>query len=125
MMSADNDRNSETSKNVHFKMEVGKAASHYWHYVLHRDPATQTWHWVGDQTPGYGAHVTNQGGGGAAGDVRKLAENLTIAQVQARAHGLDDKMSRKIQDRLTAVLSKWDKAGRLAYVAQKQAWNGA
>lgn len=125
MMSADNDRNSEKSKNFHFKMEVGKAASHYWHYVLHRDPATQTWHWVGDQTPGYGAHVTNQGGGGAAGDVRKLAENLTIAQVQARAHGLDDKMSRKIQDRLTAVLSKWDKAGRLAYVAQKQAWNGA
>jgi hypothetical protein len=124
MMSGKDDRNSSKSKNFHFKIEVGKASSHYWHYVLYRDAATQSWHWVGDQTPGYGTHVTNQGGGGAAGDVLKLAENLTIAQVQARAHGLDGKMSKKIQNKLTAVLSKWDKAGRLRHVAELDAWNG-
>lgn len=60
MMSAENDRNSEKSKNFHFKMEVGKAASHYWHYVLYRDAAAKTWHWVGDQTPGYDNHVTDR-----------------------------------------------------------------
>jgi hypothetical protein len=124
MMSGADDRNSTKSKNFHFKMEVGKAASHYWHYVLYRNAADKTWHWVGDQTPQFDEQ-TNQGGGGAAGDMQKLLENLTVAQVQARAHGLDDKMSKKIQNKLTTVLSQWDKAGRLAYVPGKAAWNGA
>src|SRR5688572_8382965 len=30
------DRNSTVSRNFHFKVEIGKPFSHYWHYVLHR-----------------------------------------------------------------------------------------
>lgn len=122
MMSAENDRHSTKSKNFHFKIEVGKAASHYWHYVLYRDAAAKTWHWVGDQTPKFDVQ-TNQGGGGAAGDMQKLLENLTLAQSQARATGLDGKMSKKIQNKLTAQLTAWDKAGTLVYVAEQDAWN--
>src|SRR4051812_41631014 len=39
------DRHSTVSKNFHFKVEIGKPISHYWHYVLYRDAATKTWSW--------------------------------------------------------------------------------
>ena len=56
-------RNGGDCRNFHFKIEVAKEKSHYWHYVVYRDTANGTWHWVGDR----GANANNQGGGGAAG----------------------------------------------------------
>ncbi len=98
--------------NFHFKIEMGKAASHYWHYVVHRG-ATGTYHWVGDPNP----HLptTNEGGGGAAGDLQKLLANRTEATLKSRVYGLENKMTRKIQARMLKTLKTMVGKLRLTY----------
>lgn len=105
------DRESKVSENFHFKIEIGKACSHYWHYVLYRVAATKTWHWVGDRNALVTSEVTNQGGGGAGSSASALKSNLSLVTMQARIHSMDTLMSRKVQNKLTAKLTKWDKAG--------------
>jgi len=107
-------RDSSVSKNFHFKIEIGKVSSHYWHYVLYRVANNQSWHWVGDRNTLITSEDTNQGGGGGGSDIMVVKSNLSLVTMQARTYGLEDKMSRKIQNRLTAQLTKWDKSGIIA-----------
>ena len=103
-------RDSTVSVNFHFKIEIGKPFSHYWHYTLHRVAADRSWHWVGDANP----HIpeTNQGGGGAGTDHLRLKSNLTLVQMEARQrHALEKFMNKKFQNKLVAKLTKWDAEG--------------
>jgi hypothetical protein len=105
-------RDSTVSVNFHFKIEIGKPFSHYWHYVLHRVAATQTWYWVGDASP----HIptTNQGGGGAGNDIQALRANYSLVQMASRSNNrtaIENGMSKKKQNKLVAKLTKWDQAG--------------
>ncbi len=102
-------------RNFHFKIEVAKEKSHYWHYVIYRDTATGSFHWVGDR----GDNANNQGGGGASGSVLALAANLSQVESTARALLMDDKMSKKIQRRIIVVLSKMVTAGEAHYGNQR------
>jgi hypothetical protein len=45
------DRTKTVCNNFHFKVEVTKAAAHYWHHNLYYHPVNHTWHWVGDPNP--------------------------------------------------------------------------
>jgi len=105
------DRGSAVSRNFHFKVEIGKACSHYWHYVLYRVAATHTWQWVGDRNTLITTEVTNQGGGGGGSDATAVKSNLTLVTMQARVYKMEDKMSKKIQNKLTVKLTKWEKDG--------------
>jgi hypothetical protein len=113
-------RDSTVSINFHFKVEIGKPISHYWHYVLYRDPGTKTWSWVGDANPLIPA--TNQGGGGAGNDVQLLKSNLSLVTSVARQQNMDGQMTKKIQNKMVAVLTKWDKDGALNQV--NNVWTG-
>lgn len=88
-------------RNFHFKVEIGKAASHYWHYVVHRDTNGQ-FVWVGDPNPHNGA--TNQGGGGAAGNLMLLKQNLDETESVARQHGIDGKCGKRTQQQMMRAL---------------------
>lgn len=114
------DRNSTVSENFHFKVEIGKPISHYWHYVLYRNPTTKTWSWVGSANPLL--PTTNQGGGGAGNNADLLKSNLSLVTSTARQQSMDDKMSKKIQDRMVAILSKWDQADQIRQA--NNVWTG-
>ncbi|MDT7950714.1 MAG: hypothetical protein RQ966_04335 [Acetobacteraceae bacterium] len=103
-------RDSTVSINFHFKAEIGKPFSHYWHYVLHRDAAAHTWHWVGDPNPQIPA--TNQGGGGAGANHQLLKSNLSLVEMALRGRStLETGMNNKKRNKLLAKLNKWDKEG--------------
>ncbi|WP_137940229.1 hypothetical protein [Chitinivorax sp. B] len=103
-------RDSTVSTNFHFKIEIGKPYSHYWHYVLHRNATTQTWYWVGHPNPNCTA--TNQGGGGGGSDIQLIRSNLTLVQLEARQRPAMEKgMNKSIRDKLVAKLTQWDQAG--------------
>ncbi|WP_020407513.1 hypothetical protein [Hahella ganghwensis] len=103
-------RDSTISVNFHFKVEIGKPYSHYWHYELYRVAASRTWHWVGHANPLI--PETNQGGGGAGSDIQALRSNLTLVQLEARRRRAIEKgMSKSIRDKLLQKLNKWDRDG--------------
>lgn len=91
-------------RNFHFKIEIGKAASHYWHYVVHYHPTAQTFAWVGDPNPL--APSTNQGGGGAAGNLQLLKQNLEETESTARIYGLDGVVTKRTQVKMLRVLKQ-------------------
>lgn len=98
-------------RNFHFKVEMAKAASHYWHYVIH-DHAGE-FVWVGDPNPHIPA--TNQGGGGAGSDPRVLAGNLQKTEAAARSHGIDGRVTKRTQAYMMRVLKGMIGGGDLAY----------
>jgi hypothetical protein len=115
-------RDSTVSVNFHFKIEIGKPFSHYWHYVLHRVAATQTWYWVGDPNPQIAA--TNQGGGGAGGNIQLLKSNFTLVEMEMRRRSaLENGMSKKIRNRFVNKLTQWDKGG-IIQVGPGGTWDG-
>lgn len=99
-------------RNFHFKIEIAKAASHYWHYVIHRDNGGH-YHWVGDPNPQN--NQTNEGGGGAAGDLVKLAQNRTVCELLARQKNMDNKFKQKQQRALLKKLEQLIGRFRLNY----------
>ena len=103
-------RDSTVSENFHFKVEIGKPFSHYWHYVLYRNAATHTWSWVGDPNPLIPA--TNQGGGGAGNNLQLVKSNLSLVEMAIRQRSkLETGMSNKKRDSLLKKLNKWDAEG--------------
>lgn len=109
-------RNGGDCINFHFKVEIGKAASHYWHYVIHQDAGGNLM-WVGAPNPNI--PETNEGGGGAAGDIRLLRENKTLAISQARIYGLDKGCNRATQARMIAKLSQLINCRQLALIGDR------
>lgn len=104
------DRQSTVSINFHFKVEIGKPFSHYWHYVLHRNPGTQKWSWVGD--PNSLIPATNQGGGGAGNNHQLLKSNLSLVEMAVRGRPtLEAGMNNKKRNNLLKKLDKWDADG--------------
>lgn len=106
------DRMKSKVENFHFKIEATKAAAHYWHYVLHHHAANGTWHWVGAPNPKI--PTTNEGGGGAAADIRKLQGNRASVNTEAVRYGLENKVNQDRQNELLAKLNtltadKWIK----------------
>lgn len=88
-------------RNFHFKVEIGKSASHYWHYVIHKKP-DGNFVWVGDPNPQNGA--TNEGGGKAAGNLILLRKNREETASVARQHGIDGKCGKRVQARMMRTL---------------------
>lgn len=114
-------RDCSVSKNFHFKIEIGKPYSHYWHYVLCRHPGTQTWSWAGAANPQIA--TTNQGGGGAGASQQKLNENYTLVLSQARQQQMDGQVTSRSINRLVTLLTQADQGGKLL-VLPNGTWDG-
>lgn len=97
-------------RNFHFKVEIGKSASHYWHYVIHQK-TDGNYAWVGDPNPHNS--TTNQGGGGAAGSLILLKQNLDETTSVARQHGIDGKCGKRQQAQMMRTLYALVQSGSL------------
>jgi hypothetical protein len=106
------DRNKTVCNNFHFKVEVTKAAAHYWHYNLYYHAMNHTWHWVGDPNPNLAG--TNEAGGGAASDLGKLRANRALVDMHARVHGMDNKVTKKNQEKMLTKLKQLTDRGTIA-----------
>lgn len=116
-LTAMTDRAGFRCNNFHFKIEVTKAAAHFWHYVLYYHSGNRTWHWVGDT-----GNIANRNdaGGGAAGDVQLLNANRALVDSVAALHGLTDKVTIARQDVMLTYLKKLSDDGSI--VERKGVW---
>lgn len=112
------DRMKTKVENFHFKIEATKAAAHYWHYVLHYHDTNRTWHWVGAPNPKI--PTTNEGGGGAADNLRILQGNRRAVDTEAVRYGLDNKVDQTLQRRLLATLN--DLTGKYWIKLKGEVW---
>jgi hypothetical protein len=108
-------RNGGDCINFHFKVEIGKAASHYWHYVANRHGLNFVW--VGHPNPLLA--TTNQGGGGAASNAVALAANRESTRRVAVLHDLDNKVTKSTQAQMMRTLRKLVTDGRLTFAANR------
>jgi hypothetical protein len=100
-------------RNFHFKVEMGKSASHYWHYVIHEHNGNFIW--VGDPSPLIPA--TNEGGGGAGANALLLAQNRESTQTAARGHQLDGLVTKSTQLQMMRTLKRLTSNSILHYDA--------
>lgn len=100
-------------QNFHFKVEMAKASSHYWHYVVHE--LSGHFFWVG--SPGPLIPHTNEGGGGAGANHQLLIANRTRTETAARSHQLDGLVTKKTQAQMMRTLRSMIKAGTLTAAA--------
>lgn len=102
-------RNGGNCRNFHFKIEVAKAASHYWHYVVY-DDGNGNFVFVGDMRNG-----TNEGGGGANGDHIALRANKSKTAVAARPYSAEWRCTKRTQQLMLQRLQKMVRSGWLNY----------
>ena len=98
-------------RNFHFKVEMGKAAAHYWHYVIHEHNGNFVW--VGDPNPL--CLTTNEGGGGAGASNVLIRKNRADTQAAARVHQLDGLVNRNTQLQMMRVLKRLITKDQLGY----------
>jgi len=76
-------RDAGPCRNFHFKIQMGKSSSHYWHYKLYRNTAGN-FLWGADVNAATG---TNQAGGGAGDDIDKVRLNLLDVEKDCAKYG--------------------------------------
>lgn len=102
-------------RNWHFKVEMGKAAAHYWHYVIYEHHGDFIW--VGDPNPLLPA--TNQGGGGAGANQQLLTANYNETESSARQHGLDATVGKQTQQKMMKKLKSMTTSGVLNHAGDR------